>query len=51
MEKLILLCFDYLLIISYLLIGFVSFLFVQLICYRVFKFNLYKKIIKLFGGV
>ena len=47
MEKLILLCFDYLLVVSYLLIGFMAFLFVQLICYRVFKFNLYKKIIEL----
>lgn len=50
MDKIILLCFDYLLIISYLLAGFVAFLFVQLICYRVFKFNLYKKIIELLEG-
>lgn len=49
MENLILLCFNLVLIGIYATIGFLGFLFVQLIFYRVFKFNLYKKICELLG--
>lgn len=37
------------LLFFYLLIGFLSFMFIQLISYRVFKFNLYKKLVKVLG--
>lgn len=47
MENLILIFFTGLLIGLYLLGGFVAFLAIQFISYRVFKFNLYKKIMKL----
>lgn len=49
MEKLILLWFDLALIGIYLLIGFMAFLLIQLVCYKIFKFNLYKKICKILG--
>ena len=47
MQNLILICFTGLLIGLYLLGGFAAFLVIQFISYRVFKFNLYKKIIEL----
>lgn len=42
MEKFILLIFDVGLASFYLIIGFITFMIIQLISYRVFKFNLYK---------
>lgn len=47
MEKLILLLFDYVLVFGYALVGFAAFLIVQLVSYRMFNFNLYKKIKKI----
>lgn len=44
MEKLAILLFDMGIIIFYLLIGFIIFMTIQLISYRIFKFNLYKYI-------
>ena len=38
-------------IIGYAIIGFIGLMFIQLISYRVFKVNLYKKIIKKFMEV
>lgn len=38
----VLLAFDIGLLAIYLLIGFIAFMLVQLISYRIFKFNLYK---------
>ena len=48
MENLILIFFTGSLIGLYLLGGFVAFLAIQFISYKVFKFNLYKKIMKIF---
>lgn len=42
MERLILLLFDIGLCITYTGIAFIIFMTIQLICYRIFKFNLYK---------
>lgn len=42
MEKLIVLLFDLGLLAAYLFIGVVLLILIQLISYRVFKFNLYK---------
>ena len=42
MEQLALLVFDLILGIFYIGLGFISFLIIQLISYRVFNFNLYK---------
>lgn len=44
MEQLAILLFDLLLCSGYLVLGFILFMLIQLISYRVFKFNLYKKI-------
>jgi len=41
-DKLLLLTFDFALLASYILIGFIGFIIIQLISYRIFKFNLYK---------
>lgn len=41
-ENLIILAFDIGLLVIYSLIGFIVFILIQLISYRVFKFNLYK---------
>ena len=49
MEKIILLWFDLALIGMYLLIGFIAFLLIQLVCYRILRFNLYKKIMEILG--
>lgn len=37
------------LLFFYLFIGIIGFMFIQLISYRVFKFNLYKKLMKVLG--
>ena len=42
MENVIILIFDLFLFIFYTFVGFLIFLLIQLISYRVFKFNLYK---------
>lgn len=47
MEKLAILLFDAGIIVFYLLIGFIIFMTIQLISYRVFKFNLYKNVMYL----
>lgn len=47
MENLIILLFDLLLLTIYSIAAFVTFMIIQLISYRVFKFNLYKKIDKI----
>lgn len=47
MENLIILLFDLLLFTIYIGIGFAIFMIIQLISYRVFKFNLYKKLDKI----
>lgn len=44
MEKLAILLFDAGIIVFYLLLGFIIFMTIQLISYRIFKFNLYKYI-------
>lgn len=44
MEQLVTLIFDIILFIGYIGIGFILFMIIQLISYRVFKFNLYKKL-------
>lgn len=46
MENIMILLFDILLCVIYLVIGFATFMIIQLISYRVFKFNLYKKLVK-----
>lgn len=38
----VLLAFDIGLLAIYILIGFIAFMLIQLISYRIFKFNLYK---------
>ena len=38
----VLLAFDFGLLTIYILIGFISFMLIQLISYRIFKFNIYK---------
>lgn len=47
MENLILIFFTGSLIGLYLLGGFTAFLVIQFISYRIFNFNLYKKIMKI----
>lgn len=44
-EKLVLLYFDFLLFTFYCIVGILLFLILQFICYRIFKFNLYKWLI------
>lgn len=48
MEDLILIFFTGSLIGLYLLGGFAAFLVIQFISYRLFKFNIYKKLLKIF---
>lgn len=45
-EILITVIFTILLLGIYASLGFIGFMFIQLISYRVFKFNIYKKLIK-----
>ena len=42
LDKFILLAFDLALLAIYAVIGFALFLLIQLVSYRIFKFNLYK---------
>ena len=42
MYSLFIIFFDILLLLTYVLIGFIIFMIIQLISYRIFKFNLYK---------
>lgn len=42
LELIVLLTFDIGLLAIYSLIGFIAFMLIQLISYRIFKFNLYK---------
>lgn len=49
MEILITGVFTILLLGIYISLGFIGFMFIQLINYRVFKFNLYKKLMKVLG--
>ncbi len=44
-DKLLTLAFDFGLLTIYILIGFIGFMTIQLISYKVFKFNLYKWLI------
>lgn len=46
LEQMILLVFDIILISIYMFIGFIMFMIIQLISYRVFHFNLYKWLCK-----
>lgn len=46
LEQMILLFFDIILISIYMFIGFIMFMIIQLISYRVFHFNLYKWLYK-----
>lgn len=46
LEQMILLVFDIILISIYMFIGFIMFMIIQLISYRVFHFNLYKWLYK-----
>lgn len=45
-ESLITIIFTMGLLIFYIFIGFIGAMLIQLISYRVFKFNIYKKLIK-----
>ena len=46
MENILMLLINIALVIGYVMIGFIAFMMIQLISYRVFKFNLYKKLVK-----
>ena len=50
LEQMILLVFDIILISIYMYIGFIMFMIIQLISYRVFNFNLYKWLYKKING-
>ena len=50
LEQMILLVFDIILISIYMFIGFIMFMIIQLISYRVFNFNLYKWLYKKING-
>lgn len=47
MENLIILLFDLLLLGIYSVAAFIGFMMIQLVSYRIFNFNLYKKIDKI----
>lgn len=47
MESIITGLFTFILISIYAFLGFVGTMIVQLISYRIFKFNIYKKLVKL----
>ena len=47
MESIITGLFTFILISIYALLGFIGAMFIQLISYRIFKFNIYKKLVKL----
>lgn len=49
MEILITGIFTILLLGIYASLGFIGFMFIQLISFRVFKFNIYKKLMKVLG--
>lgn len=49
MEIFITLIFTILLLGIYASLGFIGFMFIQLISFRVFKFNIYKKLMKVLG--
>lgn len=46
LEQMILLVFDIILISMYIFVGFIIFMIIQLISYRVLHFNLYKWLYK-----
>lgn len=47
MESIITGLFTFILISIYAFLGFVGAMFIQLISYRIFNFNIYKKIVRL----
>lgn len=47
MESIITGLFTFILISIYALLGFIGAMFIQLISYRIFKFNIYKKLVRL----
>lgn len=47
MESIITGLFTFILISIYALLGFIGAMFIQLISYRIFNFNIYKKLVRL----